>query len=90
MTALPPTTPPAGPALIVPCSGLDVRPVSATHAEVIVTNPLVRASLIADADQLRTVADALTALAGQLEAPGPKLVTPSSAGRLVGPSGGAL
>lgn len=80
-------TPPSAPALVVPCSGASARQVSETHAEVVLLNPLVHASLIADAAQLRTLGDAFHALAADLTPAGPKLVTPGGAGSLVVPRG---
>lgn len=78
MPTLPPVTPPSAPALIVPCSGANARQLSETHGEVVLLNPMVHASLVADADQLRTLAEGLAALADSLAPVGPQLVTPPS------------
>lgn len=84
-----PSQPPlsTAPALIVPCSGAQARAVSDSHAEVVLLNPLVHASLIADEEQLRTIGDALLALADTLTSAAPRLVTPGGAGSLVVPRG---
>lgn len=80
-----PTPPVQQPAMVVPCSGADVRQVSDTHAEVIIRNPLVVASLVVDRAQLQTLADALAEVAGTLGGSTGRLVTPDSPGGLVVP-----
>lgn len=75
----PTATAPAGaPALVVPCSGVDLAQVSETHAVLVVQNPLVRAEVPLTADAARTVGQALLNLADDLAPEGPRLVTPPS------------
>lgn len=79
------STPPAAPALTVHGSGFGIGRLTDTHAQVTITNPLVHAVLVVDAEQARTLADSLAALADSLTpaaGTAPALVLPPSAGRL--------
>lgn len=84
-----PTAAPGAPLVQVHAHGLLARQVSPTQALVVLHNPVVHASALLTADELRAVVDQLAALAGQLEeTPATsQLVLPDAAGKLTVPGG---